>query len=152
MIPGMREDFTKTLRKSLEMAQREARERKQEFVSTEALFLGVIACRDCEAERILRQAHLDTDAMRDFIIDSLPTASKDPHVLGDLPLSPNAQRSIQGAILKAQALRESNVSTRHLLLALLDEPKTVLREALHANNGDVNVLRHALVEMEEEET
>lgn len=147
----MREDFTRTLRKSLEVAQREARERKQEFVSTEALFLGVIACHDCEAERILRHAHLDTEAMREFIIDNLPKGSKDPHVLGDLPLSPNAQRSVQGAILKAQALREPKVSTRHLLLALLDESGTVLREALHANNGDVNVLRHALVENDEDE-
>jgi ATP-dependent Clp protease ATP-binding subunit ClpA len=72
-------------------------------------------------------------------------------VLGDLPLSPNAQRAVQGAILKAQALRESKVSTRHLLLALLDDPQTVLRDALQANNGDVNVLRHALVEVDEEE-
>jgi ATP-dependent Clp protease ATP-binding subunit ClpC len=147
----MREDFTHTLRRAIDAAQHEARQRKQEFVSTEALFLGIIACQECEAERILREAHLNPDELRQFIVATLPKASKDPHVTGDLPLSPTTQRSIEGAILKAQALREPKVSTRHLLLALLDDSTTVLREALNAHNGDANVLRHALVELDEEE-
>src|SRR5947209_7898843 len=111
----MREAFTNTLRQVMATAQHEARAHRQEFVSTEALFLGVIACHDCEAERILCQAQLDTKKLKEFVSASMPTAAVEPVVAGDLPLTPKAQRMIQGAIVKAQALREPKISTRHLL-------------------------------------
>jgi ATP-dependent Clp protease ATP-binding subunit ClpA len=142
----MREAFTQTLRHALAVAQGEARRHNQEFVSTEILFLGVIKCHDCEAERILRQAHLDSAVLRQVLSRDLPTASESPLITGDLPLTPKAQRAIQGAIVKAQALREQRISTRHLLLSLLDEVQSLVREAIADSGSDVNVLRHALVE------
>ena len=147
----MREDFTNTLRHVMDTAQQEARKHRQEYVSTEALFLGVISCHECEAERILRQAKLNPETLRMFVSRSMPTAKEEPVVIGDLPLTPKAQRMIQGAIVKAQALREPKISTRHLLLSLLDDPQTAIREALSTAMGDVNVLRHALVDSPEDE-
>ena len=117
----MREAFSQTLRQALHVAQQEARRHNQEFVSTEILFLAVIKCRDCEAERILQLARIDTEVLRSVLSRDLPTASEAPLITGDLPLSPKAQRAIEGAISKAQALREHRISTRHFLLALLDE-------------------------------
>ena len=146
MMPPMHEDFTKTLRQSLVAAQREAREHQQEFVGTEHLFLGVIRCEDCEAERILRQQHLNPSQLRASILRDLPHAGEPPVIAGDLPLSPKAQRVINGAIVKAQALRESRITTRFMLLSLLDDPQTLVREAISACGGDVNQLRQALVE------
>ena len=147
----MREGFTNTLKEVMDTAQHEARQHRQEYVSTEALFLSVISCHNCEAAGILRQAKLDSKALREFVSRSMPTANEEPVVTGDLPLTPKAQRMIQGAIVKAQALREPKISTRHLLLSLLDDPQTAIREALNAVTGDVNVLRHALVDSPDEE-
>jgi ATP-dependent Clp protease ATP-binding subunit ClpA len=76
----------------------------------------------------------------------LPTAADTPVISGDLPLSPKAQRAIHGAIAKAQALRETRISTRFLMLSLLDEPHTLVRGAINAGGGDINQLRQALVE------
>src|SRR5206468_11546701 len=46
-----------------------------------------------------------------------------------LPIfSPKAQRVINGAIVKAQALREAKISTRYLLLSLLDDPETLVQK------------------------
>src|SRR5438552_1317143 len=121
----MREAFTKTARHILELAQREARAHNQEFVGTEHLFLGVIHCQECEAERILRQQHLDPKHLRSAVLRDLPIGSEPPVISGDLPLSPKAQRAINSAIVTAQALREERISTRFLLLSLVDEPHTL---------------------------
>lgn len=142
----MREAFTFTLRLTLDRSQHSAREHNQEFVGTEHLFLSVIACQDCEAERILRLQHLNPTELKSSILNDLPTAADVPIITGELPLSPKAQRVINGAIVKAQAVRESRISTRFLLLSLLDEDHTLIRSAIGAAGGDVNQLREALVE------
>lgn len=145
----MREAFTQTLLHILDLAQREARDHRQEFVGTEHLFLAVISCETCEAVNILRQQHLDPAALRSSVMGELPVAGEMPVITGDLPLSPKAQRVINGAIVKAQALREPRISTRFLLLSLLDEPHTVIRVAINAGGEDVNQLRQALVDTPE---
>jgi ATP-dependent Clp protease ATP-binding subunit ClpA len=142
----MREGFTRTLRQVMSFAQQEARTHRQEFVGTEHLFIGVLRCHDCEAETVLAEAGLDPARLRDHVARDLPTGDDAPVITGDLPLSPKAQRTINGAIVKAQALRESQISTRFLLLSLVDEPQTLIREALQLQGGDVNQLRQALVE------
>ena len=142
----MREAFTHTLKTTLDRAQREAREHRQEFVGTDHLFLSVIQCEDCEAERILRLQHLNSAQLRSAVLRDLPTAGDVPIITGELPLSPRAQRVINGAIVKAQALREPKISTRFLLLSLLDEDNTLIRSAISSGGGDINQLRQALVE------
>ena len=142
----MREAFTRTLRQVMGFAQQEARERHQEFVGTEHLFLAVMRCRDCEAETALRQMGLNPEKLREAILKGLPTASEPPIISGDLPLSPKAQRIINAAIVKAQALREDRITTRFLLLSLVDEPQTLIRDVLEEARGDVNLMRQALVE------
>jgi ATP-dependent Clp protease ATP-binding subunit ClpC len=147
----MREAFTNTLRQVLDSAQREARELNQEFVGTEHLFLGILRCVECDAESILREQQLEPGQLRPIILRGLPRGAEPPVVTGDLPLSPKAQRVINGAIVKAQALRQERISTRFLLLSLLDDPQTLVREALMAQGGDVNLLRQALVEAPDDE-
>ena len=147
----MREGFTKTVRHTLAMAQREARTHNQEFVGTEHLFLGTIHCQECEAERILQQQHLSPNQLRSAVVRDLPMGPEAPVISGDLPLSPKAQRVINGAIVKAQALREEKISTRFVLLSLLDDPQTLVREAICMHGGDINMLRQALVETPDEE-
>ena len=147
----MREAFTNTLRQVLVSAQREARELNQEFVGTEHLFLGILRCVECDAESILREQQLEPGQLRPAVLRGLPRGTEPPVITGDLPLSPKAQRVINGAIVKAQALRQERISTRFLLLLLLDDPQTLVREALLAQGGDVNVLRQALVEAPDDE-
>jgi ATP-dependent Clp protease ATP-binding subunit ClpC len=147
----MREAFTHTLKQTLEIAQREAREHRQEFVGTDHLFLGVIACEDCEAAHVLRRQHLSPSQLRTAVLADLPVAAEPPVISGDLPLSPRAQRVINGAIAKAQTLREHRISTRFLLLSLLDEQQTLVRDAIVDGGGDINQLRQALVDMPAED-
>jgi ATP-dependent Clp protease ATP-binding subunit ClpC len=142
----MRAAFTQTLRQVIDRAQLEARELNQEFVSTEHLMLGVLHCETCEAARALQQNHLARDPLRAALLAELPRGKEPPVISGDLPLSPKAQRAVNSSIVMAQSHGESAISTRMLLLALLDEPQTILIEAMRKRGADLDALRRNLAE------
>jgi ATP-dependent Clp protease ATP-binding subunit ClpC len=135
MIATMREQFTDSLRRALEIAQAEARRLNQEFVGSEHLLLGLLACETC---------------MHDTLLKALPRSQEDPVVTGQLPLSPKSQRLINEAIVKARALRQPRVSTRFLLIAILDEPNTISREVFRDAGADLDQLQRKLATHREE--
>jgi ATP-dependent Clp protease ATP-binding subunit ClpC len=141
----MREAITETFRTALARAQMAARELNQDFVSTEHFMLGLLAT-DGEAAHALLTSHGELAELKAALQEALPKGEQPPVVTGDLPLSPRAQRAINGAIVKAQAMRESRVSTRFLLLSLLDEPGTAMRDALDKCGVDFDVLQPRLAE------
>ncbi|HEY8666302.1 MAG TPA: Clp protease N-terminal domain-containing protein [Tepidisphaeraceae bacterium] len=143
----MYENLTKTLRDMLDQAQRESRQLNQEFVSTEHLVLGILDCLDgCDAGRALRLADVNMDEFHARLLRQMPKGAQPPAVQGDLPFTPKAQRAINSAIVRAQALREHSVSTRLLLLSLLDEPQCAIRQALQASGADMDLLQRKLAE------
>ena len=142
----MRQNLSETLRGMLAEAQKEARLLNQDFVSTEHLLLGVVRCDTCEAARALRAAEVDVGELRAALMHVLPRGKEDPVVTGDLPLSPKAQRVINNAIVKAQSLREKQVTTRLVVLALLDEQDTALRRAFRETGADMDLLTRKLAE------
>jgi ATP-dependent Clp protease ATP-binding subunit ClpC len=146
MIWPMRQNLSETLRGMLAEAQKEARLLNQDFVSTEHLLLGVVRCDTCEAARALRAAEVDVGELRAALMHVLPRGKEDPVVTGDLPLSPKAQRVINNAIVKAQSLREKQVTTRLVVLALLDEQDTALRRAFREAGADMDLLTRKLAE------
>jgi ATP-dependent Clp protease ATP-binding subunit ClpC len=141
----MREALTDAFRLALQSAQSSARELNQDFVGTEHLMLGLLGT-DAEASRTMRAAHGDPEQVKSALSAALPRGEEAPVVTGDLPLSPKAQRIVNGAIVKAQAMRETRVSTRFLLLSLLDEPDTAVREAMNKAGADIETLQRKLAE------
>ncbi len=141
----MRETFTETLRSALSAAQAAARAHHQDFVGTEHLMLGILAG-DGEAVRTLRASHADAPKLKSLLDADLPRGTEPPVVTGDLPLSPKAQRVINGALVKAQSLREPRVSTRLLLLSLLDDVPVAVRSALDGCGVDTETLTSKLAE------
>jgi ATP-dependent Clp protease ATP-binding subunit ClpC len=142
----MREALTNQLSQALAQAQQEARALNQEFVGTEHLLLGLLTVGDTEALAGLTLAGVERDALRKRLTESLPRAAQSPGVTGDLPLSPNAQRAINAAVTKAQSTGSSRVSTRMLLVALLDECQTLVRPAMRAVGADLDHLQRVLVQ------
>ena len=141
----MREALTDTSRNALAAAQTAARELNQDFVSTEHLMLGLLGG-DGEAIAALQAAHAEPAKVAIALRGALPCGEQPPVVTGDLPLSPKAQRLVNSAIVKAQAMRESRVSTRFLLMALLDETQSPVRQALNEAGGDLDSLEPRLAQ------
>jgi ATP-dependent Clp protease ATP-binding subunit ClpC len=143
----MREELSDTFRQALDAAQSAARELNQDFVGTEHLMLGLLeTAPDGEAAKVLHAAHAEPMAVSAALRAALPVGDHPPVVTGNLPLSPKAQRIVNGAIVKAQAMRETRVSTRFLLLSLLDEPQTAARHALDTVGADVEAMLRKLAE------
>ena len=149
----MRQGFTDTLRHVIASAQATAHKLNQEFVGTEHLLVGILECDTCEAARSLQRNGLDPSELRHAMLKMLPKGTQAPVVTGDLPLSPKAQRAINTAIVKSQALREPRVSTRFALLSLLDsdEPQSVIRDVFKGRGADLDQLQRLLAEKPAEE-
>jgi len=142
---GMRESPTHTFRLALDAAQSAARALNQDFVGTEHLVIGVLDT-EGEATRALQAAHAEPAKLREAMLASLPGGEQAPVVGGNLPLSPRAQRCITEGIVAAQAGREAVVSTRFLLLALLEDQGSLLRRCLADCGADVETLQQKLAE------
>ncbi len=142
----MRETLTNTLRSALAAAQAAARGHNQDFVGTEHLMLGLLGGSDGEACRTLRASHAQPPRLEAQLHDGLPRGAAPPVVHGDLPLSPKAQRVVNGALVKAQSLREARVSTRLLLLSLLDDVPPAVAAAFNACGVDTETLVTKLAE------
>lgn len=147
----MQPPLTECARKTLDQAQAEARALNQEFVGTEHLLLSLLKSTGCHASRVLRAQHVDKDAVRSALLSVMSYSENPPVISGNLPLSPKAQRSINSAIVMAHSLRESKVSTRILLLALMDEQGTPFLAAIRQAGADVETLLKALAEKPHDE-
>jgi ATP-dependent Clp protease ATP-binding subunit ClpC len=139
----MRESLTDTLRNTLAEAQKSARELNQDFVGTEHLMLGLLSV-DGEAGRALRTSHGVAGELKSTLVKSLPKGRLDPVVTGDLPMSPKAARVFNGAIVKAQSMREPKVSTRFLMLSLMDEMPVAAKSVLVDAGVDFEMLASQL--------
>ena len=139
----MRHGFTHTLASAIRHADDQARQLCQEFVGAEHLLLGILAAGKGQAVLALKKAG-DVDAVRKALIKALPHAPEQPLVTGRLPLSPMAQQMINNALCKAQSAGQTNVSTRALLLALMQQPQSAVVRALSESGADLDELGRVL--------
>jgi ATP-dependent Clp protease ATP-binding subunit ClpC len=135
----MRLAFTDTMTAAVRRAEEEARRLGEEVVGAEHLLLGILDQKPAEAVRVLASA-VDVGQLRRLLATTLPDAGQESTVTGRLSFSPMAQRAVNSAISQAQAAGESKVSTRFVLLALLDEPQLAVAEALRASGADLDEL------------
>jgi ATP-dependent Clp protease ATP-binding subunit ClpC len=139
----MRPAFTETLSASLRLADEQARKLHQEFVGTEHLLLGILAGKAGDAYRALQSA-TNPEKLVPKLTRALPKAAEPPLVTGRLPFSPKAQRAINTAVSDAQAARQASVSTRFILLALLGDNESAVRQVLSDSGADLEELRGLL--------
>ena len=142
----MREEFTSQLRVALDQAQDEARGLNQDFVSTEHLLLGLLRTDDSEAVAGLKLAGVDPGELRRHLTDALPRGAESPGVTGHLPLSPKARRAVNAALVRAQAAGSPRISSRLLLVSLLEECETASRSAMREVGTDIDHLQRVLVQ------
>jgi ATP-dependent Clp protease ATP-binding subunit ClpC len=147
----MREVFSSQLRGVLDRAQEAARALGQDYVGSEHLMLGLLEADGggggpSEAADALRRHEVDVASLRRRLSDALPHGAEPVVVQGSLPLSPKSKQAVDGALTKARSACSDRVSTRLLLLALLDEPETLIRQSLRDEGADLDTLRQLLAE------
>lgn len=142
----MREEFTSRLRLALDKAQDQARGLNQEFVGTEHLLLGLLDADDSEAVSGLELAGVGIAELRKNLVGALPRGAEPSVVTGNLPLSPKSRRTINTALVNAQSTGAPRVTSRLLLVSLLEDCDTVVRSAMRDAGADLDHLQRVLVQ------
>jgi ATP-dependent Clp protease ATP-binding subunit ClpA len=142
----MRELMTGHLRRALDEAQSSARALNQDFVGAEHLALGLLAAETGEAVAALGARRCNPASVIRRLKGHLPVGKEPPVVTGPLPLSPKAKGAIDAALTRADRTHSPKLTTRLVLLALLEEKQSDVAEAFAAEGVDVGQLSRVLAE------
>lgn len=116
--------FTERARKVLWFAKEEAIRLRHPYVGTEHILLGILKMSDSIASLILSNLGVDFETVRKHIENVVPPGMNPvPHT--ELPLDPDARRSLNYAIDEAKKMGHNYIGTEHLLLGILRERRGV---------------------------
>ncbi len=151
----MFERFARAARSAVDGARQEAAHRGDRRIGTEHLLLALL--HDAASARIVgisaarasdAAAQLDRDALAAIGITGWPLEPTSPAPLGrhSPRMTPGAKTVLQQALMRASTEKSRAITTRHLLLAVLDrdepDPAATLLAALSVDRA---VLRNRLI-------
>jgi len=114
----MFERFDEGAERVVASAQDEARAMGHRYIGTEHLLLGLVAD-DGPAGLAFQTLGVTLDGARAQVAAEVPPSNDEPP--GEIPLSPRARGTLEGAPRQAMGLKDDAVGTQHVLLALLIE-------------------------------
>ena len=128
----------------LARAADEARNMGHWYVGTEHLLLGLVADTDGPAGRAFKKLGVTLDGARAQVNAEVPPSGDEPP--GEIPLSPRAKGTIDGAPRQAMGLKDDFVGTEHLLLSLLIERDSRTANVLTLLGAPPDLLRTTLLD------
>jgi ATP-dependent Clp protease ATP-binding subunit ClpA len=127
VLPKSSQQVTDVMR----MANDLAHEYEQEYVGTEHVLLAIAANGSSPGSRVLQNHGLTSAKLRAEVDRLIKKRLEETWVFGRLPGTPHFKNVMATAIEQCQQLEAKEVSTEHLLLALLKEKGSVAYKALH---------------------
>ena len=123
MEPSNMDRFTDRARQTMELAQREARRYRHDYLGTEHLLLALTQLTEGAAARALAALGVEERQVRDALESVIGRGPTD--VQGAIGLVPRARRSLELALDEARQLKHDFIGTEHLLLGILREGDNV---------------------------
>ena len=127
------------------IAQDEARAMGHWYVGTEHLLLGLVADAEGPAGRAFRELGVTLEGARAQVTAEVPPSTNESQ--GEIPLSPRAKGTIDGAPRQAMGLKDDYVGTEHLLLSMLIERDSRTANVLTLLGAPPDLLRTTVLEM-----
>ncbi|MDR1217278.1 MAG: ATP-dependent Clp protease ATP-binding subunit [Oscillospiraceae bacterium] len=128
--------FTQGAKKVFELANAAASELGHGYVGSEHILLAMARESGSTAAKVLRQAGLDADMIRELIVRRIGRGSR-----GEIPpqgLTPRAKRIIEISTLEANRLGHGFIGVEHLLLGTLREYDSAASKLIMSAGGDLN--------------
>lgn len=135
--------FTQRAKNALNIAHESAAELGHGYVGSEHILLGIATDNGGSAAKVLREAGLDRELIRDSIIKFVGRGEKDSTTVQGL--TPRAKRIIELAAAEASRLGHSYVGTEHLLMGIMREYDSVAAKIITASGVDLNKLYTDLI-------
>jgi len=135
--------FNEPATQAIGRAQEEARAMGHPLVGTEHLLLGLVADPDGAAGRAFKRLGVTIEGAREQVLAEVPPGQGTP---GELPFSPRARGTLDGAPRQAMGLKDDFVGTEHVLLALLIERDSRTANVLTLLGAPLDLLRTTVLE------
>ena len=142
----MFERFTERATRALFCARDEASQLGSSSIDSEHLLLGLIRDGKGLTDRLLADAGIGVDEIRDEMLRRVPARSK-TSTSAEIPFSAAAQRVLQHAAQEADRLLHDSVGTEHMLLGLLSEEGNVAADVLTSRGLRLDRVRERIVEL-----
>jgi len=141
----MFERFTDRARRSIVLAQEEARILNHNYIGTEHVLLGLAAEGEGVAATVLNQAGASLDRLRNSVRDAVGVGNDT--TTGHIPFTPRAKKVLEQALREALALGHNYIGTEHMLLATIRDQEGVAFQILARLDINVAEVRQAILEI-----
>ncbi len=135
--------FTDKAKRVLAGAQQEARVMGHDVIGTEHILLGLILVEDGGASRVLSNAGIELDDVKERIEEIIPTG--EGVGIAQLPMTARVKTILSLAFEEARVLNYPYVDTEHILLGLLREGEGVAINVLRSFGIDPERLREQVL-------
>ena len=134
----MQKRFTKSARRVLENAKRQAVSLEHSFIGTEHLLLALLRTKGVASE-VLKENGVLFDKIAELVEDNL-TVDSDVMTTGNLEMTPRAQKIVNNSLAEAERLNAPNAGTEHILIAILKETDCIAMRLLNTKGINVQKL------------
>jgi ATP-dependent Clp protease ATP-binding subunit ClpC len=141
----MFERFTDRARRTVVLAQEEARMLQHNYIGTEHLLLGLIHEGEGVAAKALESLGIGLDAVRQQVEEIIGRGQHAPS--GHIPFTPRAKKVLELALREAIQLGHNYIGTEHILLGLIREGDGVAAQVLVRLGADLNRTRQRVIEV-----
>ena len=141
----MFERFTDRARRSIVLAQEEARLLNHNYIGTEHILLGVVHEDEGVAGQALESLGITLEAVRAQVRSF--TGPGDTPPSGHIPFTPRAKKVLEMSLREAHQLGDNFIGTEHILLGLIREGEGLATQALVALGHDLAGVRRRVVEL-----
>lgn len=145
---AMLERFDEGARRSVALAEEEARALNHDYLGTEHLLLGLLAEGKGVAAAALTELGASADAGRAEVARVVGRGPS-PADLPKLPFTPRAKKVLELALREALQLSDRSIRTEHLLLGVVREGQGVAVQVLTAIDVDTDRLRSSVLRLRE---
>jgi hypothetical protein len=142
---GMFDRFTDRARRSIQLAQEEARLLRHNYIGTEHLLLGLLREDQGVAAKALTSLGIAPDDVRDQVVEIIGRGDLTATV--PIPYTPRAKKVLELSLREALQLGHGYVGTEHLLLGLLREGEGLAALALVNLGCDFTRAREAVLRL-----
>src|ERR1700730_2139506 len=141
----MFERFTDRARRTVVLAQEEARLLQHNYIGTEHILLGLIREGEGVAAKALESLGIGLDAVRQQIEEIIGQGQHMPS--GHIPFTPRAKKVLELSRSAAVQLGRNYVGTEHILLGLIREGDGVAAQVLVKRGADLNRVRQQVIQL-----
>lgn len=135
--------FSENCKQVMSLARLEAIRLQQDIIGPEHLLLGLLRTPNCTAVTVLRQLHVDVDALALRLEQAIGRGSGPAGEV--LPFTPAAKKALEGTLVEASQLQHTYVGSQHLLLGVMRETTSVAARLLADAGVRIEAVRDAVV-------